>query len=737
MNLRRSFLAPDGRLPLEGYAHEISHRPGGTARFMLSGPGLATVEVRRLVHGDPDPHGPGAKDESVSWGGPVELELVEQSAPFGSYVEVPDAPTLTPAGSFSLALWFLPTALSREWQTLVVKRDANAFSYGLFVGGHRLLVGGVSINGAPVEWVAGADYVQPDAWQLVVLAYSELEGTLEVHQAPASGRHAAGLHPGKGIISSRRKVSPGCVAESDGPLLLGASPDGSDRHWHFDGKLARPTIFDAALEPDALAALARGADLSSLGPVLGSWDFSLEVSGTRAVDTSGQENDGLVVNAPARAVTGPFWRGRVGSLYTQKPEAYDAIHLHRDDLEDAGWTPSHEVEVPAGARSGLYSLRVEAGADRLDVPFVVRPASPQAALCVVAPTFTWQAYSSNAFPWSHTEDGALDRGVCVYMPHSDGSMVYYVTRRKPTRSGSPGQGIRTWGAHTVASTLYLVDWLEEKGFEHDLITDEDLHREGADLLSQYRCVALGSHAEYWTSAMLAGLRAYLDSGGRVLYLGGNGLYWVTSVDPERPYLIEVRKGGEGDFDERWIRPAAGESLHSTTLEIGGLWSRRGLPPRAFVGVEHAANVFERAEGRWGFRRTQESRDPRFAWVFAGIDDEVVGNFGLNLGSAAGYEMDAALEWEWGAGVERAVLARAENAAFLEPQRLPSPQPSSDIALTCFPSGGTVLAAGSVTWSGSLSWNGYDNNVSRLSENVLRRFIDTPSGSPVVSAGQGP
>src|SRR5262245_39536049 len=111
MDLRRSFLAPDGRVPLEGYAEEITNRQGDTARFMLSGPGLATVEVRRLVHGDPALEGPGAKDEPVPWGGPVELELLEQPAPFGSYVEVPDAPALAPGGSFSLALWYRPTAL--------------------------------------------------------------------------------------------------------------------------------------------------------------------------------------------------------------------------------------------------------------------------------------------------------------------------------------------------------------------------------------------------------------------------------------------------------------------------------------------------------------------------------------------------------------------------------------------------------------------------------------------------
>jgi N,N-dimethylformamidase len=39
-----------------------------------------------------------------------------------------------------------------------------------------------------------------------------------------------------------------------------------------------------------------------------------------------------------------------------------------------------------------------------------------------------------------------------------------------------------------------------------------------------------------------------------------------------------------------------------------------------------------------------------------------------------------------------------------------------------PAGGAVFATSSIAWSGSLSHNGYDNNVSRITGNVLERFI---------------
>jgi N,N-dimethylformamidase len=35
--------------------------------------------------------------------------------------------------------------------------------------------------------------------------------------------------------------------------------------------------------------------------------------------------------------------------------------------------------------------------------------------------------------------------------------------------------------------------------------------------------------------------------------------------------------------------------------------------------------------------------------------------------------------------------------------------------------GGVFSTGSIAWCGSLSHNGYENNVSRITENVVRRF----------------
>jgi N,N-dimethylformamidase len=47
---------------------------------------------------------------------------------------------------------------------------------------------------------------------------------------------------------------------------------------------------------------------------------------------------------------------------------------------------------------------------------------------------------------------------------------------------------------------------------------------------------------------------------------------------------------------------------------------------------------------------------------------------------------------------------------------------SDMVYFETPNGGAVFSTGSITWCASLSHNGFQNNVSRITENVLRRFM---------------
>src|SRR5690606_29834867 len=97
---------------------------------------------------------------------------------------------------------------------------------------------------------------------------------------------------------------------------------------------------------------------------------------------------------------------------------------------------------------------------------------------------------------------------------------------------------------------------------------------------------------------------------------------------------EVRRGESGI---RLWQSEPGEYHHSTTGEMGGLWRYRGKAPQRLVGVGMSAVGGDRAAP---YRREAGSFDPRAAFIFEGIGpDEIIGDFGLHLGGAAGWELD--------------------------------------------------------------------------------------------------
>jgi N,N-dimethylformamidase len=217
-----------------------------------------------------------------------------------------------------------------------------------------------------------------------------------------------------------------------------------------------------------------------------------------------------------------------------------------------------------------------------------------------------------------------------------------------------------------------------------------------------------------------------------MYLGGNGFYWVTSIDPPRPHVVEVRRGVCGI---RTWESQPGELRHGSTGEPGGLWRNRGRSPNALVGVGFAAQGFDDAAP--GYRRLPASHDPRAAWVFDGVGaDEVIGDFGLSMGGAAGDEIDRH-DPRHGSPPEALVLATSQGGhsdyVLLVCEDVPvthlnlggttCPDVRADMTLMPTARGGAVFSVGSIGWTAALAARGYDNNVATVTRNVLRRFLD--------------
>ena len=431
------------------------------------------------------------------------------------------------------------------------------------------------------------------------------------------------------------------------------------------------------------------------------------------------------------------------------PREYAAIHFHDDDIYDAGWATDFEFTVPDDLRSGAYLMRLAADGHIDELPFYVRPPRGQrgADVLFIASTYTYQAYANHArgncdaafrervAAWGaypHNPDDHPEYGRSTYNRHRDGSGICYSSRLRPVLTLRPryltfldarGSGLRHYSADT-----HLLDWLERQGIAFDVVTDEDVDAEGVALLAPYRVVLTGSHPEYHTIRTHDAHAGYLEGGGRLVYLGGNGFYWRIATSSILPGVIEVRRAETGI---RAWEARVGEYYHALDGTYGGLWRRNGRPPQQLVGVGFSGQGL--FEGSY-YRRQPGADDPRASWILAGIDEAVIGDFGLSGGGAAGFEVDRA-DPVLGTPAGAIVVASSEghgpsfvvvfeellsHLASATGER-PSRMIRADMTYAELPGGGAVFAVGSITFCGSLSHNGYDNNVSRILRNVIDRF----------------
>jgi N,N-dimethylformamidase len=135
----------------------------------------------------------------------------------------------------------------------------------------------------------------------------------------------------------------------------------------------------------------------------------------------------------------------------------------------------------------------------------------------------------------------------------------------------------------------------------------------------------------------------------------------------------------------------------------------------------------------GYRRSPASYRQDIAWVFEGIDDQVIGDFGLIMNGTAGDEIDR-IDYRYGTPPDTIVLASSEPHSEWY---VPIPEDvttvsnfvnakhnknvRSDIVLIENQSGGAVFSVGSMTFAAALPINECNNNVARLLQNVVLNF----------------
>jgi N,N-dimethylformamidase len=684
------------------------------------------------------------REDVVQSFGPIEVQ--PQRTPTGSFMSAAGAARLWPGGPFVAAVLAMPTRLGYQ-ATLVGQATAGA-SWALDLDAAGRATARVETSGTCVEAVMDVP-LQRGIWYLLAAGFDPDAGITLV-QEPI-GRTASWRAAPSGAERPARAERPGTLPV-DGPLRAPVVIAGSRGHERgemvgcYDGKLELPQLISGRVDEDLLARLRQGRLLGD--ELLVGWDFAARLTATgtsgTTVPASGVEGcDGTLWNTPTEAVTGHAWDGSEHD-FRLAPLHYGAIHFHVDDLDDCRWQPAVTVRLPDTLASGAYALRLSTENGLVErVPFFVRSLRPNARLLFLVPTASYLAYgndhpaSDGSFseataggtPVIYDDDLLMHEhrewGLSCYDSHRDGSGVGIATRLRPLINMRPTHRYHV-GPWQLAADLMLLAWMDDNDISYDVATDEDLHREGPELLVPYLAVATGTHPEYYSTVMLDAVESYLDGGGRLAYLGANGFYWRVAFDPARPGVMEVRRGQGGS---RAWESAPGEGHLAFSGERCGLWRHLGRSPQQLTGTGYSAQGFDRSG--W-YRKLPDSFDRRVAFVFEGVLADTFGTSGVIGDGAVGQELDR-YDRDLGTPPDALLLATSEGLTegyqrcveeilFTVPgtNALCDPQVRADVVYHVKAGGGAVFATGSIAWTGAL---GVDPDVSRITRNVLTRFVD--------------
>ena len=745
-----------GERTVLAYTDRISYRQGETIELKAAGQGIVDIDMVRLHHPPDDPNWSTPCFSPVDAVVSQQVRLTPQKTCAGSYLMVSALP-LAQGEPISASLYILPTLLDSAnlqgiWSLNGIEGPAGV---SVFLDASAVVLVWTNDAGHEDRLASPVSLIQ-DRWQILSFSIDPSTGKVSLAQrlaepAPGSIGEWGGSIQIHGLrVPALTEVLIGATRTPLAPVAT-SLPGAPGRRTSFNGKIDSPVISSSALSSSALTSITP-EDLRASRLLVAAWDFSQGQSTNRVVDVGDHHCHGIAVNGPARAMTGVNWQGDEQN-WIHAPEQYGAIHFHDDDLDDSRWPVAASIIIPADLPTGIYGIRV-GGADALEdegaemVTVIVTPVrrSLDVKTLVVLPTYTYIAYANllgngeqvdyvaaglaegDAPPHSGQNRLSMypDIGGSLYDVHSDGSGRCYSTPRRPILNlRLDWKSSRRDAYRHMAADLYIMEWLGSLGVPYEVTTDHMLNASGRAAVEGYSTVLTGTHPEYISRQIIDTMHTFLDEGGSLLYLGGNGFYWVTTESAEIPELIEVRRGFSGT---RTWTGKAGESHHSMTGELGALWRHRGLAPNKLLGVGFAAQGAD--GGAAGYERAPDALESDAAFLFDGVGEKIFGTTGYDMGGAAGDEVDrfsvAQGSAPWGTVVGSSLeLSKFYKLAIEDIQMTREntggdheKDVRADLTFTEHAGGGFVFSVGSISWVQSMAIGEFDNDVARITENAL-------------------
>ena len=399
--------------------------------------------------------------------------------------------------------------------------------------------------------------------------------------------------------------------------------------------------------------------------VLADWDFGPSSTLRVVANRAGDGFAGRTTNFPLRPALGV--RGAADELDPRlAPEAYDAIHFHDDDLDDAGWEDDVVLRLDADLPSGVYGIRVRASDGTEDtVPFVMTPGAERNKILLVLPTLSYLAYS------------------CEHVMADPGARDYL---KAVGISSPPFFGGNKHDEYLLANGLRSL---------YDVHTDLS----GVCYTSTQKPLPNIRHDHRWAAVA-----------------GGPTSAHQFSADLRPPPAGEWHHSTTGELGGLWrLRGRSPQALLGIGMVSQGFDLNRPYDvvadpadPRvafAFEGIDLSSGKvgdFESMVNGWGAAGVEVDRVDA-AWGTP--EDTVV------LATATGFSRAYGLD-----PVEVALPDGRYDGETSDKIRC-------DLVVLPKPNGGAVFSTGSIAWCGSLLVNKGDNAVSQLTRNVLRTFAE--------------
>ncbi|MEG6508857.1 N,N-dimethylformamidase beta subunit family domain-containing protein [Methyloligella sp. 2.7D] len=750
-----------------GYSDKLSLKVGEEVQIHVSADGTDTVDAQlvRLIHGDEHPDGPGFIEEEVDCEANGVWDVEKQFTQVGSFLEVEDpAKTLALDGSITLHAFIWPRTPEIGHRQCILGRWDNRRNFGYCLGINRtgrleFWVG----RGDEIDYVEAEVPLQEQVWYFVAATFDTKTGKATLYQEGVPNRYNSRLGRVTPIdyrshVSEVFRFRQKNLDET--PFLMAGSRD-----WHelrgdfvsqlYCGKIDRCGVYDRALGRAELDGLRQGGEPPAEG-LVAYWDTTVGYTdrgiGDEVVDTGPNRLNAYGYNRPVRAMTGWNWTAR-NDCFRLAPEQYGGIEFHDDAVIDSNWKVTAKFKLPEKIRSGAYAMRLRSGdgtglAEEY-VVFFVRPKKPTGRIAFLFSTATYLAYANERFaldgsivqpmggqPPTITEPDIEmyknpEFGLGAYDHHADGAGVCYTGYHRPLLNMRPKYRISAFGMPwNFPADLSVVAWLEHKGYDYDILTDEDIHYEGAAAMAPYNCVLNSTHPEYYSENMMDATEDYIAGGGRYICVGANSFCCNVAFRDDDPTVMECRKVG-GHWKAWLAQP--GEYHMATTGQMGGLWNKIARYGQKIAGVTMAGEGFAHSRP---YELMPDAFDPELAWITKGIEPgELIGNFGLGNGGAAGIELDR-YHLDFGTPPDTKVIASSgghpDNYVAMDEEGAYAHQGFSgthnhelrgDFTFCPSHNGGAVVATGSIAFGMALPINNFDNNVSTLLGNVVDAFAE--------------